>query len=200
LALTSSQELTELLRRWGGGDQSALATIVDLAYPELRKIARRCLSTERSEHTIQATALVHEAYLRLVDVRHVRWQERAQFFAIVAKVMRRILIEHARARGCAKRGGGVRLINLDEALMISGKLDSEIVRLDSALEQLAKFDSRKAQVVEMRYFGGLTSNEIAAVLGVSPQSVNRDWSLAKAWLAREMGREESDGRPTLGGD
>ena len=200
MAAASSQELTELLRGWSGGDQSALARIVDLAYPELRKIARRSLSGERSEHTIQATALVHEAYLRLVDIRQVRWQERAQFFAIVAKVMRRILIEHARARGSSKRGGGVRPINLNEALVISPKLDPEIVRLDEALEQLARFDSRKAQVVEMRYFGGLTSNEIALVLGVSHQSVNRDWNLAKAWLAREMSRQEYDGPPALGND
>ena len=185
---------------WSGGDQSALARIVELAYPELRNIARRCLSGERSEHTIQATALVHEAYLRLLDIRQVRWQERAQFVASVAKVMRRILIEHARAHGTSKRGGGVRPMNLNDALTISSKLDPEIVRLDEALDELAKFDSRKAQVVEMRYFGGLTSNEIALVLGVSRQSVNRDWSLAKAWLVREMSREERDGRPTVGGD
>jgi RNA polymerase sigma factor (TIGR02999 family) len=198
LASPSSQELTELLRGWSGGDQSALGRIVDLAYPEMRKIARRCLSRERSEHTIQATALVHEAYLRFVDIGQVRWQDRAHFFAIVAKVMRRILIEHARARGCSKRGGGVRPIDLNETLMISAKLDPETVRLHEALERLAKFDSRKAQVVEMRYFGGLTCNEMALVLGVSPQSVNRDWNLAKAWLAREMSREEHDGRPALG--
>ncbi len=195
---TSFQQLTELLRGWSDGDENALAKVIDLAYPELRKIARRCLRGERSEHTIQATVLVHEAYLRLVDIRQVRWQERAQFFAIVAKVMRRILIEHARERGCSKRGAGVRPINLNETLMISAKLDPEIVRLHEALERLAKFDSRKAQVVEMRYFGGLTSNEMALVLGVSPQSVNRDWNLAKAWLAREMSREEYDGRPALG--
>jgi len=198
LALTSSQELTELLRKWSGGDPKALTRVVDAAYPELRKIARRCMSGERSEHTIQATALVHEAYLRLVDIRQVRWEERAQFFAIVAKIMRRILIEHARTRISAKRGGGMRPINLNEALLVSPQLDPAIVRLDDALEQLARFDARKAQVVEMRYFGGLTSKEIALVLGVSPQSVNRDWSLAKAWLARAMSREEPDGPPTMG--
>lgn len=200
MALTSSQELTELLRGWSGGDQSALAKIVDLAYPELRKMARHCLRGERSEHTIQATALVHEAYLRFVDIREVRWQERAQFFGIFAKIMRRILIEHARARGSAKRGSGGRPINLNESLVISAKLDPGIVRLDEALDELAKFDSRKAHVVEMRYFGGLTSKEIALVLGVSQQSVNRDWSLAKAWLAHAMSREEYDGRTALGSD
>jgi RNA polymerase sigma factor (TIGR02999 family) len=198
LALTSSQELTELLRKWSGGDPEALTRVVDAAYPELRKIARRCMSGERSEHTIQATALVHEAYLRLVDIRQVRWEERAQFFAIVAKIMRRILIEHARTHISAKRGGGMRPINLNEALLVSPQLDPAIVRLDDALEQLARFDARKAQVVEMRYFGGLTSKEIALVLGVSPQSVNRDWSLAKAWLARAMNREEPDGPPAMG--
>ena len=198
MALTSSQELTELLRKWSDGDPKALTRVVDAAYPELRKIARRCMSGERSEHTIQATALVHEAYLRLVDIRQVRWEERAQFFAIVAKIMRRILIEYARAQGCSKRGGRMRRVNLDEVLMISPGPDPEIVRLDEALEEMAKFDSRKAQVVEMRYFGGLTSGEIASVLGISPQSVNRDWGLAKAWLVREMDRRKNDGRRTMG--
>jgi RNA polymerase sigma-70 factor (ECF subfamily) len=131
---------------------------------------------------------VHEAYLRLVDIPQVRWQDRVHFFAIVAKVMRRILIEHARAAHCSKRGTGVRPLNLNEGLTISAKLNSEIVRLNDALEDMAKFDARKAQVVEMRYFGGLTSPEIASVLGISTQSVNRDWSLAKAWLTREMSR------------
>jgi RNA polymerase sigma factor (TIGR02999 family) len=186
----SSHEITELLRGWNGGDQKALERIVEVAYPELRKIARRCLRRERPEHTIQATALVHEAYLRLFDIWQVRWEDRAHFFAIIAKVMRRILIEYARARGSSKRGGGVHRMNLDEALVISGEPDPEVVRLNDALEEMAKFDSRKAQVVEMRYFGGLTADEVAAVLGISRQSVNRDWSLAKAWLVREMTRQE----------
>ena len=186
----ASHELTDLLRGWTGSDPRALARIVELAYPELRKIARRCLRRERPGHTIQATALVHEAYLRLFDIGPVSWQNRAHFFAIIAKVMRRVLIEYARAQGCSKRGGGLRRVNLDEALTISAKSDPEIVRLDEALEEMAKFDPRKAQVVEMRYFGGLTSGEVASVLGVSPQSVHRDWSLAKAWLVREMTRQE----------
>jgi RNA polymerase sigma factor (TIGR02999 family) len=190
---TSSHKLTELLRGWSGGDRKSLERLVELAYPELRKIARRCLRRERPEHTIQATALVHEAYFRLVDIHQVRWQDRAHFFAIIAKVMRRILTEYARAQGCSKRGGGMRRVNLDAALVISAESDPEIVRLDEALEELAKFDSRKAQVVEMRYFGGLTSEEAASVLGISPQSVNRDWSLAKAWLVREMTRQEPGG-------
>jgi len=189
LPTDSSQELTGLLRRWSGGDERALERIIELAYPELRRIAQRCLGRERPLHTLQATAVVHEAYLRLVDIPQVPWQDRAHFFAIVAKVMRRILIEHARSAHCAKRGAGVLPVPLKEGLTMSAKLDSEIVRLDEALEDLAKLDARKAQVVELRYFGGLTSTEIASVLGVSPQSVNRDWSLAKAWLTREMSRD-----------
>lgn len=151
LPTSSSQELTGLLRRWSGGDERALERIIELAYPELRRLAQRCLGRERPLHTLEATAVVHEAYLRLVDVPQVPWHDRVHFFA----------------------------------------LDSEIVRLHDALEDLAKFDARKAQVVEMRYFGGLTSTEIASVLGVSPQSVNRDWSLAKAWLTREMSRSDA---------
>ncbi len=185
----SSPDLTELLRGWDGTDPTALARIVELAYPELRKIARRCLSRERPEHTIQATALVHEAYLRFLEIRQVRWENRAHFFAIIAKVMRRILVEYARAQGCSKRGGGMRRVTLDEALMISGESNPEIIRLNEALEELTKFDARKAQVVEMKYFGGLTAEEIASVLRISTQSVNRDWSLAKAWLIREMARQ-----------
>jgi RNA polymerase sigma factor (TIGR02999 family) len=146
----SPHELTELLRSWDGGDQAALAKIVELGYPELRRLARRCLRRERPEHTIQATALVHEAYLRLVDVRQMRWQDRAHFLAIIAKGMRRILIEYARAHGSLKRGGGMHRVNLDEDLMISSGLDREIVRLDEALEEMPKFDARKAQVVELR--------------------------------------------------
>lgn len=187
----SSPELTGLLRRWGGGDERALERIIELAYPELRRIALRCLGHERPLHTLEATAVVHEAYLRLVDVPQVRWQDRVHFFAVAAKVMRRILIEHARSAQCSKRGAGVRPVELNEGLTISAKLDSEIVRLDDALEDLAKFDPRKAQVVEMRYFGGLTSPEIASVLGISTQSVNRDWTLAKAWLTREMSRDDA---------
>jgi RNA polymerase sigma factor (TIGR02999 family) len=170
---------------------------VDLTYSELRKIARKCLSVEHSEHTIQATALVHEAYLQLVDTPQIHWQDRAHFFAIVSKLMRRILIDHARARGCAKRGGDARRIDFEKALMVSAELDPLIVCLDEALRHLAEFDSRKAKVVEMRYFGGMTAEEIAVVLGVSHQTVNRDWNLAKAWLLRAMSKEQECGRSTL---
>jgi RNA polymerase sigma factor (TIGR02999 family) len=188
-----STEITGLLRAWGGGDDGALAKVVKLVYPELRDLARRCLSGERPNHTIQATALVHEAYLRLVDIRQIKWQDRAHFFAVGARVMRRVLVDYARARNCAKREGEVRRATFDDALLLSAEPDPMVVRLDEALEKLAGFDSRKAQVVEMRYFGGLTAGEIAAVLRISSQSVNRDWSLAKSWLVREMNGGGVDG-------
>ena len=200
MALTPSSAVTGLLRAWSGGDQGSLARIVEIVYPELRDIARRCLSHERPDHTIQATALVHEAYLRFVDIKQIQWQDRAHFFAVGARLMRRVLVDYARARGCAKREGLVRRAALDEALLLSAQNDPMVIRLDEALEQLAQFDSRKAQVVEMRYFGGLTADEIAAVLRISVQSVHRDWSLAKSWLVREMNREEPDGSPSLGGN
>ncbi|MBV8829805.1 MAG: sigma-70 family RNA polymerase sigma factor [Acidobacteriaceae bacterium] len=196
----SSQSVTSLLRVWRDGDQSALARLIESCYPELRKIACGCLKRERPGHTVQATALVHEAYLRLIDARQVRWQDRAHFFAIAAKLMRRILTDYARARDSSKRGAGARPMALNEGLTIAPQLDPEIIRLDDALQELAKFDSRKAQVVEMRYFGGLTADEIADVLAVSRESVNRDWRLAKAWLSREMAREKSNGCPPLGRD
>jgi RNA polymerase sigma factor (TIGR02999 family) len=183
-------EVTGLLRAWSGGNEQALAGIVEAVYPELRDIARRCLSRERTDHTIQTTALVHEAYLRLVDIRQMQWIDRAHFLAVGARVMRRILVDYARARGCVKREGEIRRTVFDDALFISVQSDPLVMRLNEALDQLAKFDARKAQVVEMRYFGGLTADEIAAVLHVSPQSVNRDWSLAKSWLVREMNSAE----------
>lgn len=193
-----SSEVTALLRAWSGGDEVALARIVKLVYPELRDIARKCLSRERPNHTIQATALVHEAYLRFVDLKEIQWQDRAHFLAVGARVMRRILVDYARARDCAKREGSAQHAPLNDALIISSVPDPMVVNLHYALERLAAFDSRKAQVVEMRYFGGLTAEEISTVLHISPQSVNRDWSLAKAWLVREMNREEPDGASSLG--
>jgi RNA polymerase sigma factor (TIGR02999 family) len=188
-----SPDVTGLLRAWSGGDEGALARIVERVYPELRRLARQCLSHERPDHTIQATALVHEAYVRLVDIRQVKWQDRAHFLAVGARVMRRILVDYARARDCVKREGVVQRAEFDEALLVSMEPDPKVLQLDQALQRLAGFDSRKAQVVEMRYFGGLTAAEIAAVLHVSPQSVQRDWSLAKSWLVREMNHEESHG-------
>lgn len=193
-----SSEVTELLRAWGGGDEAALPRIVKLVYPELRDIARQCLRRERPGHTIQATALVHEAYLRLVDIKQINWQDRAHFLAVGARVMRRVLVDYARARDCAKREGVAHRTTLNDALILSSEPDPMVIRLHEALERLAEFDTRKARVVEMRYFGGLTAEEIAAVLHISPQSVSRDWSLAKAWLVREMSGEDEHGAPALG--
>jgi RNA polymerase sigma factor (TIGR02999 family) len=193
MTAAASSEVTGLLRAWAGGDDDALPRIVELVYPELRAIARRCLQRERIEHTIQATALVHEAYLRLVDIKQIQWQDRAHFFAVGARVMRRVLVDYARARGCAKGEGVVRRVAFDDDLILSSEPDPLVIRLDEALTRLAEFASRKVQVVEMRYFGGLNAEEIAAVLHISPQSVQRDWSLAKSWLVRDMHREERNG-------
>jgi len=189
-----SPQITELLRAWSAGDQTAVGQIVELVYPELHKIARKHLYHERPGHTIQATALVNEAYLRLVNIRHVQWQNRAHFLAVGARVMRRILVDYARKRPKAAR------VDLADDLVVTPDLDLDLVLLDQALETLAGFDARKAQVVEMRFFGGLTAEEIATVLAISPQSVHRDWGLAKAWLIREMRREEDSGPATLAKD
>jgi RNA polymerase sigma factor (TIGR02999 family) len=158
-------------------------------------MAGRFLAGERSGHTLQATALVNEAYLKLVDIHSVEWRDRAHFFAVGARIMRRILVDHARSRGYRKRGGGALRVDFNEALVVSDQTDPALVRMDDALTQLAAFDPRKARIVEMRYFGGLNANDIASVLGVSPQTVNRDWSLAKSWLAREMMSGPGDRAP-----
>lgn len=179
-------EITGLLQAWSGGDRGALERILILVYPELRKIAQRCLTNERSGHTLQATALVNEAYLRFVGIQQIEWQDRAHFFAVAARLMRRILVDYARSKGSAKRGADARRVDFNEALVVSAELDPALVRMDDALNQLATVDSRKAQIVEMRYFGGLSAEDIATVLGVSVQTVHRDWSFAKSWLAREM--------------
>ena len=169
-----SPQITELLKAWTAGDQSAVGQIVELIYPELHRMARKHLCHERPEHSIQATALVNEAYLRLVNIRRVQWKDRAHFLAIGATIMRRILIDYARARPRVQR------TELTESLAISPGLDLDLVLLDQALQALAEFDRRKGQVVEMKFFGGLTAEEIAAVLKVSPQTVHRDWNFAKA--------------------
>ena len=189
-----SPHITELLQAWSAGDQSAVDQIIELTYPELRRIARKHLYHERPGHSIQATALVNEAYLRLVKVRDVQWKDRAHFLAIGARIMRRILIDYARGRPKAAR------TELTETLAISPQLDLDLVLLDQALKALAGFDERKAKVVEMKFFGGLTVEEIAAVLNVSTQTVYRDWSLAKAWLVHEMKRGGNHGAKPLGQD
>lgn len=191
---TPSRQITELLRAWSEGNQAAVGQIVELAYPELHRIARRHLHHERPEHTIQATALVNEAYLRLVNIRRVQWKDRAHFLAVGARIMRRILVDYARTSPRRTR------VDLTEDLTIAPGLNLDLVLLDRALETLASFDPRKAQVVEMRFFGGLTAEESAAVLGISAQSIHRDWSLAKSWLVHEMRREELNGSAPLGKD
>jgi RNA polymerase sigma-70 factor (ECF subfamily) len=192
----SAQNVTRLLQAWSQGKDAALEELLPLVHQELRRLARRYMFGERPEHTLQATALVNEAYLRLVNSRQVNWQNRAHFFAISAQLMRRILVDHARARGYRKRGGGVAKITLDEALVRPPEKGQDLVALDDALKELAAVDPRKSKMVELRFFGGLSVEETAEVLKVSPETVQRDWRLAKAWLAREMGKAAATGNDT----
>ena len=178
--------MTDLLIAWSDGDQSAVDRLMPLVYGELRRMAGRYMTHERPGHTLQATALVNEAYLRLIEIKRVRWQNRTQFFALAARSMRRILVDSARARRSQKRGGGVPNLELDEALVIAEEPVPALVALDEALDALKALDPRKSQVVELRYFGGLTVAETAEVLKISPETVMRDWDFAKAWLSREM--------------
>jgi RNA polymerase sigma factor (TIGR02999 family) len=182
----SSAEITNLLKAWSSGDQAALARLAERVYPELRLMARRYMKNERQATTLQTTALVHEVYLRLVDVTKVEWHQRAQFFAMAAQMMRRILVDAARARGADKRGGRARKVNLDETALLSRMPNRSILALDEALTAFAQVAPRQAKVVELRYFGGLTEEEIVAALKTSPRTVRRDWDLAKAWLLREL--------------
>jgi RNA polymerase sigma-70 factor, ECF subfamily len=182
----SARHVTRLLRAWSQGKDAALEELLPLVHQELRRLARRYMSRERPGHTLQTTALVNEAYLKLVNSRHVNWQSRAHFFAISAQLMRRILVDYARDRRYQKRGGGVPRVTFDEALMGLREKGRDLVALDDALKGLAGFDPRKSNVVELRFFGGLSVEETAEVLKVSPDTVMRDWRLAKAWLGREM--------------
>ena len=182
----SSAEITNLLKAWSGGDPAALERLAEQVYPELRRMARRYMKNERLGNTLQATALVHEVYLRLVDVTKVEWQERAQFYAMAAQMMRRILVTAARARGSQKRGGMEPKVNIDETAVLSPSPDRTILALDEALTAFSRLAPRQAKVVELRYFGGLTENEIVAALEISPRTVRRDWDLARAWLVREL--------------
>ena len=188
MALPRSAEITGLLRAWSGGDQAALDRLASLVYDELRRMARRYMRDERAANTLQTTALVNEVYLRLVDVKNVDWQQRAQFFAITAQMMRRILVDAARARGSHKRGGGAVKVNVDEVPVMSPEPDASLVALDEALEAFAAVAPRQAKLVELRYFGGLSEEEIAEVLKISPRTVRRDWEFAKSWLMRELSR------------
>ena len=178
-------EVSILLRAWSDGDQSALDRLTPIVYDELRRLARRYMRHERAGHALQTTALVNEAYLRLVDYKRMRWQNRAHFFAVSAQLMRRILVDHAR-RHNLKRGAGFQHVVLEAGAMIAGDRGADLVALDKALEKLARLDPRKAQMVELRFFGGLSVEETAEVLRISPITVMRDWSSARAWLYREM--------------
>ena len=179
-------EVTQLLASWGNGDQAARDRLMSVVYEELHRLARRYMRRESPGHTLQTSALLNEAFLRLVDQKNVQWQNRAHFFGIAAQMMRRILVDYARKRNYSKRGGGVRALSLEEALIVSNERSAEVVAVHEALGELAKFDVRKGQIVELRFFGGLSIEETAGVLGVSPGTVMRDWTLAKAWLRKEM--------------
>lgn len=188
-------DFTGILLAWRAGDEAALATLTSLVYDELHRLARYYMARERPGHTLQATALVNEAYLKLVDASRVRWQNRAHFMAVAAQTMRRILVDLARKRRGQKRGGGARPVTLHEALLVGGQPGSDLVALDDALEGLAKLDPRKSRVVELRFFGGLSLEETAEALGVSTDTVGRDWSAARAWLLRELTRGTSTSTP-----
>src|SRR4051812_43002868 len=183
---SSTAEVTQLLRAWSDGDSAALDDLTPMVVNELKRIARRHIHAERGEHTLQTTALVNEAYLRLIDVTNVRWEDRAHFFAICARIMRRILVEAARARMAEKRGGAALRVTFDDALPALSR-GAEFVALEEALNALAQIDERKARVVELRFFGGLSVEETAHVLNISEQTVHRDWRLARSWLLRELG-------------
>ena len=191
MSLRPQSDATELLRAWSNGDRSAFDRLVPVVYQELRSLAQRYMRQERADHTLQATSLVNEAYLRLIDVNRIQWQNRAHFLAIAAQTMRRILVEFARRRNRRKRGGDVVLVALDEAQDIGQDRGADFVALSDALTALASCDPRMSQVVELRFFGGLSVEETADVLHVSPETVMRDWKTAKAWLLREL----SQGKP-----
>ncbi len=188
----SGDDITQLLRAWSDGNQAALDRLMPLVYAQLRQAAHRYMARERQGHTLQTTALVNEVYVRLAKAREMRWQDRVHFFALSAQMMRRILTDHARARQYAKRGGGAQVVSLDEAPEVSPKPRADLVALDDALKRLAAVDERKSRVVELRYFGGLSVEETGEVLKVSPETVMRDWKLAKAWLLRELSGEQGD--------
>ena len=182
----SPKDVSILLLAWSNGDETALEKLVPLVYEELHRLAHRYISRERPGNTLQTTALAHEAYLRLVDAQGVQWHNRAHFFAVAAQTMRRILVDLARARHNLKHGGGARQVSLDEVLVASPVRGVDMLALDEALERLAALNPRQSQVVELRYFGGLTNEEVAEVIKISPRTVRSDWSLARAWLYREL--------------
>lgn len=190
--------VTVLLAELTKGNEEAAARLIPVVYAELRRLAGSYMRRERSDHTLQATALVHEAYLKLIEQRAVNWQSRAHFFGIAAQIMRRILVDHARGHLRDKRGGGQIEVPLDEAIVFAPPQSAELVKLDQALDRLAQFDSRQAKIVELRFFGGLTVEEAAEVMGISPKTIKRDWSVAKAWLHGELKQTHADTAGELG--
>lgn len=190
---TSQEGVTRLLAEWGKGDQAALEKLTPLIYGELKRLAARYLRRERSDHTLEATALVHEAYLRLIDQRHVVWQNRAHFFGVAAQAIRRILVDYARGRHAAKRGAGAVKLSLEDVVETPRQRPLDLVALDDALEDLAKMDPQQSRVVELRFFAGLSIEETAEVLGISPATVKRDWTAAKAWLHRDLSGRAAGG-------
>lgn len=197
MGITAPNEVTQLLVDWSNGNKAALDQLMPIVYTELRRLASNYLRKERHNHTLQSAALVNEAYLRLVDYSNLRWQDRAQFFGLAAQLMRRILIDHARSHRYAKRGGGAHKVSLDAAAVLSEARAADLVTLDDALTSLAAIDPRKSQVVELRFFGGLSIEETAEVLKVSSMTVQREWRWAKAYLYREVGRNNVDDTGTM---
>jgi len=185
-----ANDVTQLLVAWGNGDENARDQLMPLVYTELHRLAHRHIKKERPGHTLQTSALVNEAFVRLVDQRDVNWQSRSHFFGIAAQMMRRILVDYARSRGYAKRGGNAQRVSLNEEMMITLQRSADVISVDEALTELATIDERKSRVVELKFFGGLSIEETAEVLGVSPGTVMRDWTLAKAWLRRAMSKSE----------
>ena len=181
-----SKEISVILKDWSAGDRGSADVLLSLVYDELRKLAAKYLSRERCGHTLQPTALVHEAYMRLVDISDIKWQDRAHFFAVSANVMRRILVDHARAKHAEKRGGGAQRIALEDAMSLSKDSDINVLEIDEALQELSTFDDLQSRIVELRFFGGLTIEETSHVIGKSPATVKREWSMAKAWLHNKL--------------
>ena len=188
----SLHEVTQLLQSWSEGNQEALDELVPLVHAELHRLARHYMSNERPGHTLQTTELVNEAYVRLIDWKNVHWQNRAHFFGVAAQIMRRILVDFARSRASAKKGGGTQYVSLSEAMTISPERGEDLIALDDALESLAELDARKSRIVELRFFGGLSVEETAEVLKISARTVMRDWGLAQAWLYRELSGVQHD--------
>lgn len=191
----TKEDVTVLLRAWVEGDPSAPEKLAPLIYAELRRLARRSMRSENPGHTLETGALINEAYIRLADWKNARWENRAHFYGVASQIMRRVLVDHARARGYQKRGGGVRPVSLEDNIVASPSRAPDLIALDEALDRLTKMHARKGRVVELRYFGGLTPEETAAILNVSKETVFRDWNFAKAWLYREIGVAEPETVP-----